>query len=95
MAIDRFHNETLRVFGVLELHLSGKYADGPREYLAGKGKGKYSIADIGTWPWIKGWSYTGFSQEEMNAFPHLLQYIDRIAARPAVQRGIGEKYAKK
>jgi glutathione S-transferase len=45
-AITRFKNETLRVYGVLEIRLSGKYADGPRDYLAGKGKGKYSVADI-------------------------------------------------
>ena len=80
---------------MLELHLSGQYADGPREYLAGKGAGKYSVADIGTWPWVKGWSYTGFSQEEMDKFPHLLKWIERIAARGAVQRGIGDKYANK
>ena len=48
-AINRFKNETLRVYGVLEIHLSGKYTDEPREYLAGFGKGKYSIADIKTW----------------------------------------------
>ncbi|MCJ1352913.1 MAG: hypothetical protein MMC33_002897 [Icmadophila ericetorum] len=94
-AINRFHNETLRVYGVLEIRLSGKYTGEPREYLAGKGKGKYSVADIGTWPWIKGWSFSGFSQEEMNEFPHLLKWIDRIAARDAVKRGIGEKYALK
>ena len=90
--IDRFRNETLRVYGVLEIQLSGKYTGTPREYLAGKGKGKYSIADIGTWPWVKGWSYSGFTQEEMDKFPHLLAWIDRIAERPAVKRGIGEKY---
>lgn len=28
----------------------------------------------------------------MKPFPHLKQWIDRIAARPAVQRGIGAKY---
>jgi glutathione S-transferase len=92
-AIDRFHNETLRVYGVLEIRLSGKYTGEPREYLAGKGKGKYSVADIGTWAWVKGYEFSGFSKEEMQAFPHLLQWIERIAARPAVQRGIGEKYA--
>lgn len=48
-AITRFRNETLRVFGVLEIHLSGKYTGEPREYLAGKGKGKYSVADVKTW----------------------------------------------
>jgi glutathione S-transferase len=80
---------------VLEIRLSGKFTGLPREYLAGKGKGKYSVSDIGTWPWVKGWERTGFTKEEMEAFPHLLKWIDRIAARPAVQKGIGEKYNQK
>ena len=58
-AISRFRNETLRVFGVLELQLSGKYADGPRDYLAGEGKGKYSVADIKTWPWVRNYERSG------------------------------------
>jgi glutathione S-transferase len=91
-AITRFRNETLRVYGVLEIRLSGKYTGSPREYLAGKGKGKYSVADIGTWTWVKGWERSGFTKEEMELFPYLLKWIDRIAARPAVQKGIGEKY---
>lgn len=94
-AIDRFRNETLRVFGVLEIQLSGKYTGEPKEYLAGHGKGKYSIADIKTWPWVKNWEKSGFTKDEVAQFPHLLQWIDRIAARPAVQRGIGEAYMKK
>nr|POE63492.1 disulfide-bond oxidoreductase yfcg [Quercus suber] len=93
-AINRFKNETLRVYGVLEIHLSGKYADAPRDFLAGHGKGKYSVADIKTWPWVKGWERSGFTQQQMADFPHLLQWIDRVAARPAVQRGISEKYQK-
>ena len=92
VAINRFKNETLRIFGVLEIQLSGKYTGSPREYLAGKGKGKYSVADIGTWPWIKVWSFIGLTEEDMKPFPHLLKYIDRIAARPAEQRGIGDAY---
>lgn len=91
-AIDRFHNETLRVYGVLEIRLSGKYTGEPRDYLAGPGKGKYSVADIGTWPWVKGYEFSGFTQEEMKQFPHLLKWIARIAERPAVKRGVGEKY---
>lgn len=94
-AITRFRNETLRVFGVLEIQLSGKYTGEPKEYLAGHGKGKYSIADIKTWPWVKNWEKSGFTKDEVAQFPHLLQWIDRIAARPAVQRGIGEAYMKK
>lgn len=93
-AIERFRNETLRVYGVLEIQLSGKYTGEPREYLAGKGKGKYSVADIGTWPWVKGYEFSGFTKEEMSEFPHLLKWIDRIAARPAVQKGISAKYSQ-
>jgi glutathione S-transferase len=91
-AITRFKNETLRVYGVLEIRLSGKFTGEPREYLAGKGKGKYSVADIGTWPWVKGYEFSGFTKEEMSEFPHLLKWIDRIAERPAVKTGTGEKY---
>jgi len=93
-AIERFRKETFRVFGVLEIRLSGIYADEPREYLAGKGKGKYSIADIGTWAWVKIWQRSGYTEEEFKAFPHLLGWINRIAERPAVKRGTGEKYTK-
>lgn len=91
-AINRFKNETLRVFGVLEIHLSGKYTGEPKEYLAGNGKGKYSVADIKTWPWVKNWEKSGFTKEDISEFPHLLKWIDRIAERPAVQRGIGSAY---
>lgn len=91
-AIERFRNETLRVYGVLEIHLSGKYTGEPRDYLAGSGKGKYSVADIGTWPWVKGYSFSGFSDEDVKPFPHLLKWIDRIAERPAVKRGTGDAY---
>ena len=91
-AIERFRNETLRVYGVLEIRLSGKYTGEPRDYLAGKGKGKYSVADIGTWTWVKGWEILGLTMEDMKQFPHLLKWIDRIAQRPAVKTGIGEKY---
>ncbi|KAK3071864.1 hypothetical protein LTR53_007887 [Teratosphaeriaceae sp. CCFEE 6253] len=94
-AITRFKNETLRVYGVLEIQLSGKYSDaGPRDFLAGKGKGKYSVADMKTWPWVKGWERTGFTKEEMEPFPNVLKWVDRIAERGAVQRGIGEAYTQ-
>ncbi|KAF2667116.1 glutathione S-transferase [Microthyrium microscopicum] len=92
-AIKRYKDETLRVWGVLEIRLSGKYTGEPREYLAGKGKGKYSLADIGTWAWVKGWKMS-FSEEEF-AFPHLLKWIDRIAEREATKIGISDKYSLK
>jgi glutathione S-transferase len=94
VAIERFRKETWRVFGVLELQLSGKYTGIPKEYLAGKGKGKFTVADIGTWAWVKNW-HTAYTPEQMSAYPSLLAWIERVAARPAVQRGIGEKYELK
>lgn len=41
-AVQRYGNETRRLYGVLEERLRG------REYLVGKGKGRYSVADIAT-----------------------------------------------
>ena len=78
---------------MLEIRLSGKFTGEPREYLAGAGKGKYSVADIKAWPWVKGWERSGFEKEkDMDAFPHVLKWIDRIAEREAVKKGIGEAY---
>jgi glutathione S-transferase len=93
VAIERFRKETLRVFGVLEIRLSGLYTLEPRDYLAGNGKGKYSVADIGTWTWVSGWkSYSRITDEEMSTFPHVLKWINLVAERPAVKRGTGDKY---
>ncbi|KAL6795917.1 glutathione S-transferase [Trichoderma sp. SZMC 28013] len=92
-AAQYFERAMLRIYSVLESHLSGQYnrqSAMPREYLAGDGVGKYSIADMGTWPHVRGYRSLGFSEEpDMRPkFPHLLQWIDRIAARPGVQKGI-------
>ena len=57
--------------------------------------GKYSIADIGTWPWVKSWEFSGVPKEEVEKFPHLMAWINRIAQREGVKRGTGEKYANK
>ncbi|MCJ1267531.1 hypothetical protein MMC22_007416 [Lobaria immixta] len=90
-AIKRFKDETNRVLGVLEIHLSGKYTNEPRDYLAGNGKGKYSIADIGAWSWMRLLRDEKW-REEFDLPPHVVKYIDRIAERPAAQRGIGKEY---
>ncbi|KAL7948923.1 glutathione S-transferase [Trichoderma barbatum] len=92
-AVRYFQAAMLRIYSVLESHLSGQHSDSspsPREYLAGDGVGKYSIADMGTWPHVRAYRSLGFSEETdmQPKFPHLLQWIDRIAARPAVHRGI-------
>ncbi|OTB07670.1 hypothetical protein M426DRAFT_242311 [Hypoxylon sp. CI-4A] len=94
-AITRFRNEVLRVFGVLEIRLSGQYTGEPREYLAGKGKGKYTIADIKAWPWIKNHERSSISKQEVQEqFPHLGKWIERISQRSGVQKGTGSKYVQ-
>ncbi len=40
-----YGDEVKRLYGVLELRLK------EREYLAGPGKGNYTIADVKAWPW--------------------------------------------
>lgn len=91
-AIERFKAETLRVYNVLELHLSGRLTGEPREYLAGNGLGKFSIADINAYPWVRAWKRSKISEEEMESYPHLKEWIDRVGSRPAVQRGTSDIY---
>lgn len=74
-AITRYQEETARLYRVLDTRLA------ETEYLAGD----YSIADIATWPWVRIHDWAGVSVEGM---PHLQRWIDAIAARPAVQKGI-------
>jgi len=77
-AIERYQNETHRLYGVLNTRLAD------REYLAGE----YSIADIATYPWSAGWYSQGIDTTE---FPHVQRWQDAIAARPAVQKGMAIK----
>ena len=73
-AIQRYQNETSRLYGVLDRHLAD------RDYLAGE----YSIADIATWPWV---SIAGWAGVDTAPFSHLRRWRDAIAERPAVRRG--------
>jgi GSH-dependent disulfide-bond oxidoreductase len=76
----RYLNEVNRLYGVMERRL------GDREYLAGA----YSIADIASWPWMRG--YATYNQN-LDDFPNVKAWFDRIAARPAVKRAIEEGQA--
>ena len=75
-AIDRYSNEAKRIYGVLDKRLAG------REWIASD---DYSIADIATFPWLRSWQNQGIDWAD---FPHLKHWFDRVAARPAVQRGV-------
>lgn len=96
-AVERFKAETLRIYNVLELHLSNGLAgagegDEAREYLVGEGRGKYSIADINAYAWVRAWKRMTITEEEMDGFPLLKKWIERIGERPAVVRGVGDEY---
>ncbi len=74
-AIDRYHGEVRRLYGVLD----GRLAD--HEYLAGD----YSIADIANWAWVRTHNWSGVGLED---FPHVKRWVDLLYTRPAVLRGI-------
>jgi len=76
----RYLDETKRLYGVLEIRLAN------RDYLAGPGKGKYSIADIKTFTWVRVHKHTGI--DDLDAWPAVKAWVERIAARPAAEVGL-------
>jgi glutathione S-transferase/GST-like protein len=74
-AMERYQRESRRLFEVLDGHLSR------HEYLAGD----YSIADIANWSWVHIHEWPGVS---IDGLDHLKRWMDAVAARPAVQRGV-------
>lgn len=75
-AVDRYSNEAKRLYQVIDKRL----AKSP--WLGGD---EYSIADIATFPWLRSWEKQGIVLDD---YAHLKRWFDKIAARPAVQRGV-------
>ena len=73
--IDRYQNETRRLYGVMDGQLA------QHDYLAGD----YSIADIAVYPWVAQHDWSGI---ELAPFANLSRWFERLSARPAVQRGM-------
>jgi len=76
----RYLDETRRLYGVLEIRLEN------RDYLAGPGRGVYSIADINVFPWIRRHAIAGI--ESLDEWPKLKAWWARIDERPAVKAGV-------
>ncbi len=74
-AIDRYQNETKRLYSVLDTRLAD------HAYLAGD----FSIADIAHWTWVRSHEWAGVSIEDL---PHLSRWLETLNARPALQRGV-------
>ncbi len=73
--IARYQNETKRLYTVLDRRLAD------RAYLVDD----YSIADIANWCWVRAHEWAGV---DISDLPNLTAWLERIGARPAVQRGI-------
>ncbi|MBL8538457.1 MAG: glutathione S-transferase N-terminal domain-containing protein [Hyphomonadaceae bacterium] len=74
-AVKRYNNEVNRLLGVLDRRLDG------RAFVADE----YSIAEMALYPWVK---LAGIFGQDMSAFPLVNAWLDRVAERPAVQRGM-------
>jgi glutathione S-transferase len=74
-AIERYQREVRRLFEVLEARLKD------HEFLAGE----YSIADIANWSWVRGYKWSGVT---LDGLPSLARWLDAIAKRPGVKRGV-------
>jgi GSH-dependent disulfide-bond oxidoreductase len=72
-AIDRYVNETNRLYGVLDARLSR------HEFIAGH----YSVADMAVYPWIVPYERQG---QKLEDFPHLKRWFEAMRRRPAVAR---------
>ncbi|NVO23836.1 glutathione S-transferase family protein [Donghicola mangrovi] len=72
----RYRKEVARLYGVLDEQL-GKHG-----YVAGD---FYSIADMAIYPWASLWEG---QQQTLDDKPHMKLWLDDLAARPAVQRGM-------
>ena len=70
----RFRNEVKRLYGVLDKQLEGQ------EYVCGE----YSIADMAIWPWASRYEW---QEIDLNDFPNVRAWYQRLLARPAVQAG--------
>lgn len=77
-AINRYVNETNRLYGVLDRRLAG------RAFIAGE---DYSIADMAAYPWIVPWKR---QQQKLEEFANLSRWFEAVHERPATVRA----YAK-
>lgn len=73
-ARDRYNNEALRLYRVLDNRLS----EAP--WL---GCDEYTIADIAAYPWCKRHAERGVGEAE---YPNFMRWFETVEARPAVQR---------
>ena len=75
-ATERYRNEVLRLFGVMDRRLAGY------DYLAGE---QYSVADIACFPWVQ-----TYKRQEIDLadFPHVQRWYETLKQREGLRRGM-------
>ena len=74
--LERFNKEAQRLLSVM----SNKLGEGP--YLCGD---DFTIADIACYPWVRGYKW---SKIDITLHPDIVAWVERVRARPAVERGL-------
>ncbi|MEX2696457.1 glutathione binding-like protein [Rhizobium mongolense] len=79
--MERYRDEAKRLLSVLEARLKG------RQWIMGDA---YTIADITTFPWIRGADifYGGREVLDYAKFPSVMDWLERCIARPASAKGL-------
>ena len=82
-AVERYHAEMLRLYGVLDRRLEG------REYICDD----YSIADIACWPWVITYKRQNV---DLETFPNVRRWYKTCQSRPGLRRGyeVGKEFGK-
>ena len=81
--LQRFNSEAQRLLRVLDQQLVG------RDFICG---GNFTIADIACYPWVRGWKW---SKIDITGHAKVVAWVDRVRARPAVERGLAYGFAEK
>ncbi|MEM8936240.1 MAG: glutathione binding-like protein [Pseudomonadota bacterium] len=74
--LERFNKEAQRLLSVLSNKL------GDSDYICGN---EFTIADIASYPWVRGWKW---SKIDITGFDNIVAWVDRVRARPGVDRGL-------
>ena len=74
--LERFGTEALRLASVMDRQLQN------HKWVAGD---TFSIADIALYPWLRGWKW---SKVDITRTPAVMDWVNRVRARPGVERGI-------
>jgi GST-like protein len=75
-ATERYRNEALRLYGVLDRQLACN------PYVAGA---EYTIADMACFPWVQTWKAQDIPFVD---FPHVQGWYGRLKERPALRKGM-------